>query len=586
MLTRKKYLTVPEDLNSYDADKILGIITSRLIDLDLEINAALNTNPALNRDKITLQIADELIEVTNDLSSSTAIDILASATTQQPLFMDTSAIIPMEDVIKARWFEKLRHDYPIDNTDLEHARLAANELVQETKKFSHALALFILTKSCAYPLFTHPDTQTILHQGIDNESHTRSPLSLNPATLEFVRKHQQKNPVEIDTFLHNPSWLLQWLDSANSLEASKFLHDFFVPDTELYLFIKDMQNDIHQPREQRHAARLLFALISPEPLPEGQRLLIADLLKQNNQFTHRQFQSIDKTLAALINGDMESIKGASGYYLNLNGWKQDAADLTAMQMRGAALNKATIHYGTLRKCNLKGAQMQQAQFSGCDFSNATLIEAKLFETDLSLCDFTAAKLQGADLRYANLALTKLRGADLTNAVMENTNLQDADFFSAEDFSDATTLTAELNHLHNMLTRHRYFLQLIDAITTSFINHTRSDHCKREDAVKFLELAHKHPLFSTHHEYNAGKTVVNAIYSASISVANTFSTFFNKEPQQITPRDAVAMETRAQEILRNEIVSYLQPEPIRMLRRPPPPTNAPVAPQAESMRNSK
>ena len=585
MLTRKKYLTIPEDLTSYDADKILGILTSRLIDLDLEIAAEAKTNKALNCNEIALQIADELIQISNDLDSNIAIDILASATTQQPLFKDTDAIRLMEDAIKARWFEKLRTDYPINDTSIEHARFAANELVQETKKFSHALALFILTKSCAYPLFEHPDTQTILHQGIDNESHTRSPFSLNPHTLEFVRNYQQKNPGETEAFLHNPNRVLYWLDSADPLEASRLIHYFFVPDTVLYNFVRDLQNEITQPREQRNAARLLFALISPEPLAEGQRQLIAEILDHTQQFAHRQLLSINQALSILIQQDIQSIRSASGHYINLNGFMQDAINLSGIQLRGIAMHNAQMCYANFSKCNLKGAQMEEAKLSGTDFSNANLIEARLFQADLSLCDFTSAKLQGADLRYTNMALTTLRGADLTNTILENTCLQDADFFSADDFADAISLTQELNRLHNMLTGHKYFQQINNAITNSFLNHTRSEHCKREDAVKFLEMAYKHPLFSTHHEFNAAKVAVNAIYTASINLTNTFSTLFAKVPEQIATSDAVAMETTAQEMLRNEINRYLPASNKIITRRPPPPECAPEPP-TESMRKTK
>ncbi len=98
------------------------------------------------------------------------------------------------------------------------------------------------------------------------------------------------------------------------------------------------------------------------------------------------------------------------------------------------------------KCNLFGADLQNAKLSMADLKGANLNSANLSNADLS-----GANLQGADLREANLgqavlyaanlALANLGNADLSNANLHHVDLKEANV-QFTNFAGAAGLSKE------------------------------------------------------------------------------------------------------------------------------------------------
>lgn len=588
MLTRKHYLTLPDNYLQLSADKIIGILTNQLIALDIDALDALKENANFDRSGLANTIAKELLAIVDELPDETAIDILASASTAQPLFKETSAIALLESSIRVRLQAKLQTIYEcIDHQDNKAANLAARDLVAETKKLSHPLAWQLLSQALLHPLFnSHESAMTTLRHGINLEAHNRSPLSVTP-TYAYLRHYEIEHANDVAKFLSNPNLVLNWLDKATALDASKLIHHFFVKDTEHYNSLVAAQGNADITQEQKDAAAVLLALVSPTQPDEHERVRLQQLADQlEQQYEHRQLKSVQASLAVLISDDVNTLQEANSHYLNLNSRNLSGCDLTGMQMRGAAMSQADLCYATLCATNLKAAQLQDANLSGADLSKASLIEANLRGSILSVATLHDTRLQGADLSYADLSLSNLRGANLTNAILEETNFQDADFFCAKDFQSELALNARLNSLQQMLVGHPYLAILRDAITNSFISHMQSQHVDNKTALKYLQLAHKHTAFSMHGELNAAKATANAVFGAGVAIANTFSTFFTKEKCLIPSHEAYAMQTPAQEKIAREISRYPMTERKSIFQRPPAPTYKPAPVPEESVRNSK
>jgi uncharacterized protein YjbI with pentapeptide repeats len=145
---------------------------------------------------------------------------------------------------------------------------------------------------------------------------------------------------------------------------------------------------------------------------------------------------IDKNELCLL------IKKNGGSALNFKGANLNRADLNGADLRVADLSGVDLHFADLRGADLRGANLR-----GANLSNARLSEANLSHTDLSGIDLRAAHLRnailsGAVLRGANLRAAILRGTDLSGADLSTANLFNAVIAEA-DLSNANLNNADL-----------------------------------------------------------------------------------------------------------------------------------------------
>lgn len=105
------------------------------------------------------------------------------------------------------------------------------------------------------------------------------------------------------------------------------------------------------------------------------------------------------------------------------------AELSKIDLGGAALDRGNFAHAYLRQANLTGASCE-----GTDFSKATLVLAVLSD----------ASMMGAQLEGANLAGANLAGVNLQQANLENANSTAVDFTDAQVagaiFTDVQGLT--------------------------------------------------------------------------------------------------------------------------------------------------
>jgi uncharacterized protein YjbI with pentapeptide repeats len=100
--------------------------------------------------------------------------------------------------------------------------------------------------------------------------------------------------------------------------------------------------------------------------------------------------------------------------------------ITAANLAGANLSKATLPWADLSSAKLGGATLLEARLDGADLSGADLSDADIRRATLSGANFFWADLSSADLRGADL-----RGADLSDADLRGANLQGARGLSQE-----------------------------------------------------------------------------------------------------------------------------------------------------------
>jgi uncharacterized protein YjbI with pentapeptide repeats len=121
------------------------------------------------------------------------------------------------------------------------------------------------------------------------------------------------------------------------------------------------------------------------------------------------------------------LRGAAFNRANLGGADLAEADLTKAYLaganfKGANFNKANLSGASLKEANLSGADLRGANLSGADLSGADLSRANLTGADLTQADFCDADLSGADLGGAIIAMANLFGANLSEANLKEANL--------------------------------------------------------------------------------------------------------------------------------------------------------------------
>lgn len=87
-------------------------------------------------------------------------------------------------------------------------------------------------------------------------------------------------------------------------------------------------------------------------------------------------------------------------------------------------------------CDLRNADLSDAQLSGAQIANTNLSGANLSGADLSDVNLSGAVMSGANLHNANLSGAYLSGAKLNNANLSGADLSDANF-SGANLSGAT-----------------------------------------------------------------------------------------------------------------------------------------------------
>jgi len=90
-----------------------------------------------------------------------------------------------------------------------------------------------------------------------------------------------------------------------------------------------------------------------------------------------------------------------------------------------SLRRANLRGADLRGANLRRADLSGADLRGADLRSANLCGANLYGADLRSANLSGANLRGANLRGANLCGANLYGANLRSADLSGADLKGA-----------------------------------------------------------------------------------------------------------------------------------------------------------------
>lgn len=132
--------------------------------------------------------------------------------------------------------------------------------------------------------------------------------------------------------------------------------------------------------------------------------------------------------AQLDDANLENanLEGANLEGATLGNAKLENAYLVGANLDGANLTKANLNHARLMLASLIGANLSNAEIRGINLQSADLHQANLQEADLSLdswLNFTV--LNKANLSEVNLSRANLRGVELDGANLTNANLASA-----------------------------------------------------------------------------------------------------------------------------------------------------------------
>ena len=105
-------------------------------------------------------------------------------------------------------------------------------------------------------------------------------------------------------------------------------------------------------------------------------------------------------------------------------------DLREVKLRDAELRKVDLHGANLSQAELAAGHFTGADLSGANLSNANLRDAELTAADLREADLSGANLRHASLIDAQLREADVRGADLSEAIVWATGFNAVDLSSA------------------------------------------------------------------------------------------------------------------------------------------------------------
>lgn len=104
----------------------------------------------------------------------------------------------------------------------------------------------------------------------------------------------------------------------------------------------------------------------------------------------------------------------------INDFVVPPVSLTAMDLRGAKMERTTFELFECQGCQLQGASFEDSVLAGANLWSADLRGAKLWHVDLTGADLFEADLRGADFQ----------GADLTGARVDCARMDGAAFLNA------------------------------------------------------------------------------------------------------------------------------------------------------------
>jgi uncharacterized protein YjbI with pentapeptide repeats len=118
-----------------------------------------------------------------------------------------------------------------------------------------------------------------------------------------------------------------------------------------------------------------------------------------------------------------------------NEWIEIRNTIAGEDLKGVNLQEADF-----KRVNLAGINLSEANLRSVDFCEANLAGANLSGANLRDADLREANLAGANLSGANLQDANLREANLVNAILIGANLKDANLLGANlqgaNFKDA------------------------------------------------------------------------------------------------------------------------------------------------------
>jgi uncharacterized protein YjbI with pentapeptide repeats len=102
------------------------------------------------------------------------------------------------------------------------------------------------------------------------------------------------------------------------------------------------------------------------------------------------------------------------------------ADLRKADLRGADLREANLRHADLRHADLRGADLRDAQLFGAQLSYAVMCDADFSRSDLSEAFLVSALMKNVVLANAQLFRADLSHADLTSSNLRSCSLLEAD----------------------------------------------------------------------------------------------------------------------------------------------------------------
>lgn len=142
------------------------------------------------------------------------------------------------------------------------------------------------------------------------------------------------------------------------------------------------------------------------------------------------------------------------YWLDLNGFHLEGANLTGAILKKADFRKANLTRSKMEDANIERANFQEAKLLGANFIRAQLSRANFLGTLLTDARFWYAQLDSTDFSYAQLESANFAGAQLKNvnfwytqldkAIFADTQLNYANFTGAK-LSDVSFRYAQLDH---------------------------------------------------------------------------------------------------------------------------------------------
>jgi Pentapeptide repeats (8 copies) len=156
-----------------------------------------------------------------------------------------------------------------------------------------------------------------------------------------------------------------------------------------------------------------------------------------------------------INLQFSDLRGIDLYQSNLAGARMPAADLRQALLVDVDLSASFINHANFDGAVLGQTSFRDAYLEGTSFRNAGMRQAEEFtyiglpttgpitvrgcdlrKANLQNADFTNAQLQGAQLTGADLQDARVDGADFTEAVLDNTVLKGVDLRSTRGLTRA------------------------------------------------------------------------------------------------------------------------------------------------------